>query len=325
MSSNSNNNNAELPGALSSLNIGGDKINNKEKEATDDRNTVAICAACGKEGGDNNMNTCNKCDLVVYCNASCKKKHRPKHKKKCEKRAAELFDEELFKVHPPREECPICMLPLPSAEQVTFYSCCGKNVCNGCIVAMFDREGMNILCAYCRTPPAESGDEEVERLRKRMEKGNPSAYNNLAGHYANGTRGLPQDWAKANELYLKAGDLGSADAYFNLGNSYRVGRGVEVDEKKAKHYWELAATNGHIKARHNLGAIEGQAGNHERAYKHLLISASAGSKKSLDSVKGGFMRGLVTKEQYANTLREYQKSQDEMKSEARDKALAARN
>ena len=37
------------------------------------------------------------------------------------------------------------------------------------------------------------------------------------------------------------------------------------------------------------------------------------------------MAGHVTKEQYANTLREYQKSQDEMKSDARDKAWAARN
>ena len=39
-------------------------------------------------------------------------------------------------------------------------------------------------------------------------------------------------------------------------------------------------------------------------------------------VKHGFMNGHVTKEQYANTLREYQKSQDEMKSDARDKAQA---
>ena len=34
------------------------------------------------------------------------------------------------------------------------------------------------------------------------------------------------------------------------------------------------------------------------------------------------MDGYVTKEEYANTLREYQKSQDEMKSDARDKAKA---
>ena len=37
------------------------------------------------------------------------------------------------------------------------------------------------------------------------------------------------------------------------------------------------------------------------------------------------MAGYVTKDQYANTLRSYQKSKMEMKSEMRDKALAVRN
>ena len=134
--------------------------------------------------------------------------------------------------------------------------------------------------------------------------------------------GLPQDWAKANELYLKAGELGCAVAYYNLGTSYYAGRGVEVNKKKAKYYYELAAVNGDVNARRNLGTIEGQDGNHERAMKHLRI---AGDKLSLDSVKKGYMSGFVTKEQYSNTLREYQNSQDEMKSKARDKALAAHN
>ena len=100
---------------------------------------------------------------------------------------------------------------------------------------------------------------------------------------------------------------------------------MTIDKKKARHYYELAAMNGSIKARHNLGANEYDAGNCHRAFKHFIIAASAGNKPSLDAVKEGYMHGLVTKEEYANTLREYQKSQDEMTSEARDKALAARN
>ena len=39
-----------------------------------------------------------------------------------------------------------------------------------------------------------------------------------------------------------------------------------------------------------------------------------------DAVKDGFMKGYVTKDEYANTLRAYQKIQDEMKSDQRDKA-----
>ena len=49
---------------------------------------VDVCANCGKEGSD--LNICNKCKAARYCNAACKKKHRTKHKKKCERRVSEL-------------------------------------------------------------------------------------------------------------------------------------------------------------------------------------------------------------------------------------------
>ena len=90
-------------------------------------NNITICAACGKEEGDKeSMNICNKCKMVHYCNVACKKKHKSKHKKKCERRVAELHDEALFKDHLPREDCPICMLPLPldtgQTQESTYYT-----------------------------------------------------------------------------------------------------------------------------------------------------------------------------------------------------------
>ena len=99
---------------------------------------------------------------------------------------------------------------------------------------------------------------------------------------------MPQDQGKANELFLKAGERGYAEAYFNLGLCYDNGEGVEVDKKKAKHYYELAAMGGSVKARTNLSYIEGRAGNYKRAMKHSLISAKAGDDRSLDLVKGGY-------------------------------------
>ena len=285
--------------------------------------TNNICANCGKgEESSDGLKNCNGCKMVKYCCRDCQIAHRSQHKKACKKRAAELFDKNLFKEPPPPEDCPICMLPLPSANQVTFYSCCGKNVCNGCIVAMLDREGMNILCAYCRTPPSDTDEEQIKRINKLMEKGNAYAFFYLAGYYKDGTRGMPQDMARANELYLRAGELGCATAYSNLGIAYANGRGVEIDKKKAKHYYELAAMSGSVYARYNLGCLEAQADNTHRATKHFMLAARAGDKESLGMVKHGFMGGVVTKEEYANVLREYQKSQDEMKSEARDEAAA---
>ena len=172
------------------------------------------------------------------------------------------------------------------------------------------------LCPFCRTPYAKSDEEELKRLEKLMEKGNADAFYNL---YAHGIRGLPQNWAKANELYLKAWELGFAEAYYNMGNSYYYGRGVEVEKKKAKHYFEVAAMNGSVTARYNLGCSEKEAGNLQRAYKHFILAAKAGYKQSLDAVKEWYTIGLVTKDEYTDALRGYQKRQDEVKSEMRDK------
>ena len=153
-----------------------------------------------------------------------------------------------------------------------------------------------------------------------MKNGNSVAYYQLAGYYARGIMGMPRDLVKANELYLKAGELGCAEAYSRLGYSYDNGQGAERDEKKARHYWEPAAMMGDAYARYNLGLLEGKAGNHQRAMKHFILAARAGFTQSLDSVKKGFMDGDVTKDEYAGTLLAYHERQTEMKSEARDEA-----
>ena len=98
------------------------------------------------------------------------------------------------------------------------------------------------------------------------------------------------------------------------------GRGVEIDKMKAKYFYELAAIGGDLSARHNLGGLDNQADNPHRATKHFVLAARAGHEEALGMVKQGFMGGIVGKDEYANTLRAYQKSVDEMKSEARDKA-----
>ena len=292
---------------------------------------IVICATCGKEGEEDSMNICNKCKMVHYCNVTCKKKHNSKHKKKCERRAAELHDKMLFKEHPPpRGECPICMLPHPvNAGETLFKSCCGKTICYGCIHAMVMEEirrgkkkEERGICAFCRTLRPSSKEEEIERIQKLMGSGNADAYYQLAGNYAQGIKGMPQDWAKANELLLKAGELGCAEAYFRLGYSFSNGMGVEADKKKAKHYYEIAAMRGDVIARYNLGALESKAGNEQRATKHYILAARAGLPESLDKVKKGFIGGVVTKKEYESTLRAYQKSVDEMKSDTRDKAKA---
>ena len=98
--------------------------NNNNITSTGAADSIPVCANCGKEGSDVN-NICNKCKIVKYCNAACKKKHRHKHKKECEEHirlaaehAAKLHDEKLFKQPPPLEDCPICFQQLPVLKRV---------------------------------------------------------------------------------------------------------------------------------------------------------------------------------------------------------------
>jgi hypothetical protein len=75
-------------------------------------NNNSCCAECGEEGGVG-LKACKSCMQAKYCNAECQLKHWPTHKKDCKLRAAELRDEALFKDPPPKEDCPICFLPMP--------------------------------------------------------------------------------------------------------------------------------------------------------------------------------------------------------------------
>ena len=75
---------------------------------------------------------------------------------------------------------------------------------------------------------------------------------------------------------------------------------------------------GSVHARQNLAIMELNVDNHCRAFKHYIIAARAGHEYSLAGVKEGFMKGDVAKEEYADTLRAYQKAQDDMKSDMRD-------
>ena len=115
----------------------------------------------------------------------------------------------------------------------------------------------------------------------------------------------------------------SAEAYSNIGAAYENGNGVEIDEKKANHYYKLAAIEGNEVARYNLGVGEENAGNMKRALKHYMIAAEGGDSDSLKQIRKLYTNGHATKEDYAKALRAYQAYLAEIKSIQRDAASAA--
>ena len=290
----------------------------------------STCANCGKgEEAAINLKACTACMLVKYCNRECQIAHRPQHKKACKKRAAELHDEKLFKQPPPLEDCPICMVRLPSMiTGSTYMSCCGKVICCGCVYAFqiravkAGRQEEDNICPFCRTPPAGSNEGNLKRLEKRMELNDATTIYTLGAIHDRGSYGLRPNQAKALELYHRAGKLGNAEAYYGIGNAYKNGNGVERDMKKAVHYWELGAMRGDAEARNNLGAMEGNLGNMDRALKHWMIAARDGETTSMENIKMMYENGDATKDDYTKALRGHLSYLDEIKSDQRDEAAA---
>ncbi|KAL7528794.1 hypothetical protein ACHAXR_002640 [Thalassiosira sp. AJA248-18] len=277
---------------------------------------MSNCAACGKGGGG--LKACVACKLVKYCNVTCQKAHRPNHKKECKKRAAEIFDEALFKQPPPNEDCPICFLRLPFCGEKQYNSCCGKMICIGCACAdVITRASKD--CPFCRTPAARTADEENERIKERIEVDDVNAMLTLGHYYYNGD-GVPQDSNTALELWHQAAKLGCTKSHSNVGSAYAQGEIVKKDVKKAKYHLELGAMGGDAAARYNLGVFEVNAGNMNRAMKHFMISASYGYDDSLEEIKTGFSDGHVTKDDFEKALRAHKESKDEMQSDQRDEA-----
>ena len=201
-------------------------------------------------------------------------------------------------------------------------------ICSGCDYApVYDNLGNEIIeekCPFCRTPSHESDEEYNGWLQKRVELGDAVAIFTLGNYYREGDSGFPQNYTKALELYHRAGELGHAGAYCNVGAAFYNGRGVEIDQKKANHYYKLAAIGGDVTSRHNLGLDEEDEGNMNRALKHYMIAAEGGDDDSLKEIQTLYTNGHATKDDYAKALRVYQAYLVEIKSTQRDAAAAAR-
>lgn len=73
---------------------------------------------------------------------------------------------------------------------------------------------------------------------------------------------------------------GDADALFNLAQAYRLGRGVEIDNARARRLYEEAAQRGHVKAADNYGLMLFQEGEQERAMPMVRSAAERGDPRA---------------------------------------------
>jgi uncharacterized protein len=73
---------------------------------------------------------------------------------------------------------------------------------------------------------------------------------------------------------------GDADAQFNLGQAYKLGRGVPTDLKAAEDWYRKAAQQGHLQAEDNYGLILFQNGDRQKAMPMIERSSARGEPRS---------------------------------------------
>ncbi|GAB4151021.1 MAG: hypothetical protein Tsb0016_23000 [Sphingomonadales bacterium] len=78
----------------------------------------------------------------------------------------------------------------------------------------------------------------------------------LAADLLDGVRLYEQgDYAGAIEIWQPLAEQNDPNALFNMGQVYRLGRGVETDPARAREFYERAAVQGHIAAQGYLGTL----------------------------------------------------------------------
>lgn len=89
------------------------------------------------------------------------------------------------------------------------------------------------------------------------------------------------DYSRAVSIWRPLADAGDADAQFNLGQAYRLGRGVPIDLSVAKVFFERAASGGHLDAATTLGLLLFQNGDQAQGLKWLRQAADQGEPRAL--------------------------------------------
>ena len=243
-----------------------------------------------------------------------------------------LSDPDLWKPHPPTEDCPVCLVPLPiEGNKTTYWPCCGKTICVACLRendrALFltnakremeDLPPLEKSCAFCRETIYKNDAEYAGQIKKRIGKGDAEAMFIMAHWCLDGEDGIPKDEAKAVELFKKAAEMGSVRAMYHLADSYFTGtNGFPKDKKKSIEYFENTVKMGDVDSRCILGAVSVDEENFQLATKHYRLAAEAGHESAVREIWKLFSNGELGKTDLEEILRAHQSACDEMDSEDR--------
>lgn len=88
------------------------------------------------------------------------------------------------------------------------------------------------------------------------------------------------DYQQAVAEWRPLAVAGDPDAQFNLGQAYKLGRGVPADLVQAEGWYRRAAKQGHLQAEDNLGLILFTANKRDEAMPYITASAARGEPRA---------------------------------------------
>jgi hypothetical protein len=93
-------------------------------------------------------------------------------------------------------------------------------------------------------------------------------------------RWMKGDYAGAIAQWRPLADAGNADAQFNLGQAYKLGRGVPANAATAQSWYQKAARQGHEQAQVNVGLLLYNGGRRQEALPWIRKAVELGDPRA---------------------------------------------
>lgn len=154
----------------------------------------------------------------------------------------------------------------------------------------------------------------LEAYVKAAEQGHAAAQNSVGWMYDNGL-GVTQDYGKAVEWYSKSAEQGYAVAQNNLGWMYQKGLGVAQDYAKAVEWYEKAVAQGNTHAQNELGWMYrngvGVTQDYGKAVEFYSKAAEQGYAVAQRNLALMYQNGQGVAQDYAKAVEWYGKAAEQ--------------
>jgi len=179
-----------------------------------------------------------------------------------------------------------------------------------CFRALMVGLGIAALLVSGQHAAAQTNAPDVNAVRERAQKGDPTAQFELGIMYRQG-KGVPADSSLAVDWFRKAAAQSNTEAMIQLATMYGTGRGVPSDESQAVFWFHQAAELGDPSAQFNLGGMyvrgQGVVQNYVEAYKWESVAVTRAPNER-DRAQFIEARDMLAKQLTADQLAEANKA-----------------